>query len=400
MAQKSVVSLVKGTDIQAMVDKALDLLDGVDSLIKPGSTVVIKPNVGHPSPPESSVCTNPEVVRAAIRSIKRYKPKEIICMEAAAVGQDTLKAFEVSGIGKVCEEEGVKIIDFKRLTKDELIDYKVPGAKAIDTFAVAKFMKEADCIVALPIFKTHLSMVMTGAVKGQKGCVDDKMHRRMHFVDLSEALIDLLAAVKPHLAIVDMIRPMEGLGPMAAGTPVDFGAILASTDMIAVDATCCRLIGIEPEKTYLVKGVERGGLGVLDEDLIEVRGNTINECFKKLDTSYLEGFARYPEYNIYDENACSSCSGVMVYVLEQLKKQGKYDENKGISIVFGAKKELPEGCARGKDLVLMGNCVKKFRDQGVFVGGCPPVAFGPIFGIIKREDQEEEQCPVDTWKNA
>jgi len=396
--KKSVVSIVKGTDAQEMVDKAISLLGGVESFIKPNSVVVIKPNAGHPSAPETSVNTSPAVISAVIKAIRRGKPKEIIMAEASAVGQDTLKAFEVSGIRKAAEDAGAdKIIDIKRLEREDLVDVKVPNSSQISSFSLPKFLLEADCVIGVPIFKTHLSMVFTGAVKAMKGVVDDKTHRRMHFVDLSEALFDMLSVIKPSLSIVDMIRPQEGLGPMTLGKPVDFGVIVAGTDTLAIDATCCRLTGIDPNKTYLRKGTKRG-LGNIKASLIEIRGNTIKQAFKKLDTSFLAGFARYPEYKIFDQNSCSSCMGIMAYVFEALKTQGKYEANKGISVVFGPKKELPKDAARGKDLILVGRCVEKFRKEGVYVGGCPPLAFQPVFAILKREDQEEEQAPIDAWK--
>ncbi len=395
---KSTVSIVKGSDAQEMVDEALSHLGGVEAFVKPGSVVVIKPNAGHPSAPETSINTNPAVVAAIIRAVRRGRPKEIILAEAAAVRMDTLKALDASGIAKAAEEAGIdRIVDIKRLDPQEVVEVKVPDAEEILKFRLPKFLLEADCVICAPIFKTHVSMVFTGAVKGMKGTVDDKMHRRMHFVNLAQALFDLLAVVPLRLSIVDMIRPQEGLGPMTSGTPVDFGAIVAGTDPVAVDATCCRMAGIVPEETYLKFGAERG-FGNIEEDLIEVRGKTIKEAFRKLDVPFLKGFANYPEYNIYDENACSSCMGIMVAVMERLKKDGKYEENKGISIVFGPKKALPKGASRGKDLILVGNCVSKFRDEGVFVPGCPPMGSPPFWGITKREDQEEEQIPVETWK--
>ena len=394
---KPVVSIVKGTDAQQMVEQALQLMGDVESLIKPGSTVVIKPNAGHPSAPDTSVNTSPEIVSAAIKAIRGYGAKKIIMAEAAAVGQDTLKGFEVSGQRKAAEEAGIdEIIDIKRLPKEALTEIEVPNSKAISKFTLPKLLLEADCVVGLPIFKTHLSMVYTGAVKAMKGVVDDRMHRRMHFVDLSEALMDLKTVTMPTLTIVDMIRPMEGLGPMTLGKPTEFGCVVAGRDCVAIDAVCCKMTGIDANGTYLVKGAERN-LGVMDVDQIDIRGNTIEEVYKKLDTPFLQGFARYPEYKIYDENACSSCMGIMAYVFEALKTQGKYDENAGISVVFGAKKTLPTD-VRGKDLILVGKCLEKHRDKGVCCGGCPPMAFGPIFGILKREDQEEEQAPIDAWK--
>jgi uncharacterized protein (DUF362 family) len=397
---KSVVSIAKGTDIQEMVDRALSQLDGVDELLKPGAVVLIKPNAGHPSPPETSVNVNPEVLKAVVAAVKRHKPKEIIMAEASCIGQDTFKALAASGLRQAAEEAGVdRIVDIKRLSKEELVEVDVPNAVEIKKFRIPRMMVDVDCVISVPIFKTHLSMVFTAAVKNMKGAVDDRTHRKMHFVDLSEALFDLLSVTKPDLSIVDMVRPQEGLGPMGLGVPVDFGCIVAGTDALAIDATCCRMAGIDLYQTYLTKGAKRG-LGVIDEDQIEVRGNSIEEVYKKLDTPFLQGFSRYYGYDIYDENSCSSCMGVMMYALDALKKQGKYDENSGISLVFGPKNKLPEGCARGKDLILVGKCVEKFRDQGVFVGGCPPMAFGPVFAILKREDQEEEQAPVDAWKDA
>lgn len=395
---KSSVSIVKGDNAQEMVDQALSLLGGVEAIIKPGSVIVIKPNAGHPSAPETSVNTNPAVVAAIIRAVRRSNPKEIILAEAAAVRTDTLKALDASGIAKAAENAGIdRIIDIKRLDRQDMVDVKVPDADQVPKFRLPKFLLEADCVIGAPIFKTHVSMVFTAAVKGMKGTVDDKMHRRMHFVDLAQALFDLLAVSPPHLSIVDMIRPQEGLGPMTSGTPVDFGAIVAGTDPVAVDATCCRMAGIVPEETYLKVGAERG-FGNIEEDLIEVRGNTIKEAYQKLDVPFLKGFANYPDYCIYDENACSSCMGIMVAVMEKLKKEGEYEKNKGISIVFGPKKCLPEGAGRGKDLILVGNCVAAFRDKGVFVPGCPPMGTPPYWGITKREDQKEEEIPVETWK--
>jgi len=395
---KSTVSIVKGSDAQEMVDRAFSLLGGVEALIKPGSVVVIKPNAGHPSAPETSVNTNPAVVAAIIRAVRKSKPKEIILAEAAAVRTDTLKALDASGIAKAAKDAGIdRIIDIKRLDSQDMVDVKVPDADQISKFRLPKFLLEADCVIGAPIFKTHVSMVFTAAVKNMKGTVDDKMHRRMHFVDLAQALFDLLSVSPLHLSIVDMIRPQEGLGPMASGTPVDFGAVVAGTDPVAVDATCCRMVGIVPEETYLKVGTERG-FGNIAEDLIEVRGNTIKETYKKLDIPFLKGFDNYPDYCIYDENACSSCMGIMVAVMEKLKKDGEYEKNKGISIVFGPKKSLPEGVSCGKDLILVGNCVAKFRDKGVFVPGCPPMGSPPYWGITKREDQKEEDIQVETWK--
>jgi hypothetical protein len=56
--------------------------------------------------------------------------------------------------------------------------------------------------------------------------------------------------------------------------------------------------------------------------------------------------------------------------MEVLKALGEYDKNAGISIVLVPKKKLPEGVKPGEDPILVGDCLKKHRDQGIFIQGC------------------------------
>lgn len=188
---RSVVSIVKGTNAQEMIGEALSLLGGVRSLIKPGSVVVIKPNAGHPSLPETSVNTSPAFVAAVIKELRKAQPKEIIMAEASAMGCDTLECFEVSGIGKAAEDAGVdKIIDIKK--DKDLIKIPIRDARSdITSVRLPRFLVEADHIVNLPIFKSHVSMVFTCALKNMKGVVQDNVHYQMHQTNLAAAMMDL-----------------------------------------------------------------------------------------------------------------------------------------------------------------------------------------------------------------
>ena len=109
--KKSIVALAKEPTIQESVTKVFELMGGVSSLVEKGSTVVLKPNAGHVAPPESAVCTNPDVVRAVIREVKKAEPKRIIIAEAAAIGCDTMECFEACGLTQVAKEEDVELID-------------------------------------------------------------------------------------------------------------------------------------------------------------------------------------------------------------------------------------------------------------------------------------------------
>src|SRR4030067_2750579 len=152
MMAKSIVSIVKGTDAEKMVTEALSLLGGASALIKPNSTVVIKPNAGHPFKDETSVNTSTAVVSAVIKELRKAQPKEIILAEASARGCDTLECLEVSGVGKAAEKAGVdRIIDIKR--EKDLIKVPIRDARSgITSVLLPRFLIEADHIVNLPIF--------------------------------------------------------------------------------------------------------------------------------------------------------------------------------------------------------------------------------------------------------
>ena len=88
--EKSVVSIVKGTELDEMVEKALAHFGGVKAIIKANSTVVVKPNAGHMGGPDTSVNTSPEVVAAVIKAIQKANPKKLILAESSAMGCKTI----------------------------------------------------------------------------------------------------------------------------------------------------------------------------------------------------------------------------------------------------------------------------------------------------------------------
>jgi uncharacterized protein (DUF362 family) len=391
---KSIVSISKGTNIEQMLEKNLGLLGGIESLIKKNSTVVIKPNAGHSAPAETSVNTNPELVAAVIKQLRKTKPKQIILAEAAAIGCDTMECLESSGIAEAAEKAGIdKIIDIK--SDKDLIHMPIRDAKSdLKRISLPRFLIEADHIVNLPIFKSHVSMVFTCALKNIKGVVQDRVHYLMHQTNLADAMMDLWSVIKADLSIADLIRPMEGFGPHS-GSPVDFGCIVASKDPVALDATACRMVGLDIDQVDYFKAATKRGIGNSKEKQIEVRGETIEDVYKPIYLPYLEGFDAWPEYKFHVENACSSCQGLTAFTMSKLKLLGEYEKNKGLTIIVGRKGKLPEGVKPGKDLVLVGDCLKplrkKLKGNCLFATGCPPLESFPYRAIVDREDQLERQ---------
>lgn len=214
--------------------------------------------------------------------------------------------------------------------------------------------------------------------------VQRPVHGQMHQTDLGQGMMDLWSICKADLQIVDMIRPQEGHGP-GTGLPTDFGCVVAGKDPVAVDATCCRMVGLNFEEVSSFEAIRERGLGNHEEKDIEIRGRKIQEVFKKLWAPHLEGFDQFPEYKVYvNEGSCKYCEGLVQYSLERLKSLGEYEKNAGASIVLGHPKELPKG-VKPQDLILMGSCTEKFRDQGIYIPGCPPGEQQPASAIMYRQ---------------
>ncbi len=394
---KSVVGIARGFDADRAVEDAVELVGGIGSFVKPGDTVVVKPNAGHEYPPDTAVCTSPAVVAAVIKQIRKANPKEIIVAESAATGCDTLRCLEVSGIRAAAEAAGVeRIIDIKR--DRDLVTIPMPDARSdIKEVMLPRFLVNADVVVNVPIFKSHASMVFSCALKNIKGIVQDKVHYAMHQTDLAAAMVDVWSVLKNvKLTIADMIRPQEGYGPHT-GVPVDFGCVVASGDPVALDATACRMVGLDVDRVDYFRAAIDRGVGNFDEGDIEIRGSSVSEVYKKIWLPFLEGFDAWPEYNIY-EGGCSSCQSLLAITMAKLEALGEYEKNEGMSILLGRLRELPEGVKPGKDLVLFGRCTRPLKrkldaagDQCIFIDGCPPGESHPVRAFLQKIDTPDEQ---------
>jgi uncharacterized protein (DUF362 family) len=81
----------------------------------------------------------------------------------------------------------------------------------------------------------------------------------LHHAGINASILDIVCALKPHFAIVDGIVGMEGDGPIM-GTPKPAGVLVMGRNLPAVDATCARIMGIDPHRVrYLAEAGRRLG---------------------------------------------------------------------------------------------------------------------------------------------
>ncbi len=125
---------------------------------------------------------------------------------------------------------------------------------------------------------------MTGAVKNQFGYITGFRKAEYHVLipDLhpfSKMLVDLNLFIKPRLFIMDGILAMEGNGPRG-GKPYPMNVLLFSTDPIALDATVCRMMALDPLMVPTIVYGHHGGLGTYHEEEIQIVGDPLESFIK------------------------------------------------------------------------------------------------------------------------
>ncbi len=271
---KSRVSLIRCSSyrphkVYDAVRKAIDPLGGINSIIKPGNRVLIKPNLLSAKPPESGIDTHPEVVRAAIRLAKEAGGIVEVGDSPGGSVKKMADVYTGSGIRKVCEEENVGIAGFDKV-------------RIIRGIPVATAPLEADVFISLPKFKTHSLMILTAGIKNVFGIVPGLFKTECHKLaphpaSFAKLLVDIYGYARPHLSILDGIVGMEGDGPAGGGTLREINLVAASTDAVSLDAVLSRIIGVEPFDIPTTREACRRGLGNGRIEDIDVVGGNLEQ---------------------------------------------------------------------------------------------------------------------------
>ncbi len=142
-------------------------------------------------------------------------------------------------------------------------------------------------LISLPKLKTHHWAGATLSLKNLFGTLPGICYgwpkNELHWRGIENSIIDIALTRTPDLAIVDGIVGMEGDGPIN-GVAKPLGALIMGCDPLAVDATCCRLMQLDPEKVgYLIMGAQKR-LGLLGHGQIQQIGECIEGLAQPFDT--------------------------------------------------------------------------------------------------------------------
>ncbi|MDH4083639.1 MAG: DUF362 domain-containing protein [Nitrospira sp.] len=252
-----------------------------------GKRILLKPNLVETASGAPHINTHPLVLRGAIEAFLRMGAATVMVAEGPGHRRDTLAVYEESGLADVLTEDGITFHDLNYITGYELPN--TGGQTTMKTLTFPGLFQEVDWIVSMAKMKTHHWTGATLSMKNLFGVMPGMYYgwpkNVLHKMGIQNSILDINATLKPHFAIVDGIIGMEGDGPIM-GSPKQVGVLVMGRNLPAVDATCCRIMGIDP---YKVSYLERADnwLGPIREGAIEQRGETIASVqtnFELIDT--------------------------------------------------------------------------------------------------------------------
>lgn len=241
-----------------------------------GKRVVLKPNLVEYHR-DKVINTDPRVIEGVIELCRREGAAEITVAEGPGHWRNVPFLVKESGLAEVLTRYGVRFVD---LNHDEPVKLLNLGRlTGLDYLYLARTVVQAEVLISLPKLKTHHWAGATLSLKNLFGTLPGICYgwpkNELHWRGIPNSIVDIACTNCPHLAIVDGIVGMEGDGPLN-GRAKPVGVLVMGADLVAVDATCCRIMQIPPERlpTLVLAAIKR--LGQMQENLIPQLGEPIS----------------------------------------------------------------------------------------------------------------------------
>src|SRR5512140_535101 len=284
MAGKSVVAVLKTTPETVLADygRAMEMA-GYRDVIKPEHETALKINITwHHWYPACN--TTPWQLEGTLRQLLKdgfdkkrihgcHNRTVVVSAKKGEVANKHKTVLDAYGLESVHLYEGQEWFRYEPRAKMRVLHDIYPNGIEIPRRLVG------ENVIHLPTMKTHVFTTMTGALKNAFGGL---LHEKRHWTHsvIHETLVDLLAIQKeihPGIfAVMDGTFAGDGPGPRCM-VPQVKNFILASADMVAIDAVAAKMMGFDPLSIKFIRLAHERGLGCGDVREIEVVGEDITD---------------------------------------------------------------------------------------------------------------------------
>ncbi len=299
-------------DAAAAVKSALELIGGIDKVVKRGDVVVVKPNLVNADGARwVGRVTNSKVVDGVVQAIVDCGGVPIVAEGTAEQSFGTTIGFaKETGLLDVCRRYGARFVD---LNNEEVVPVDVPQSLIWTQVHLARQVLECDRFISVPVMKVHRAAGVTLGMKNLVGTMSPKRYSwdesyirsKMHdwertlwnrrfggdmsgehtilkWIPLAATIADLASARPIDLVVVDGTFGEERNSPTGHGF-VDIKErsgsylVLAGTDVVAVDSVGAHIMRQAPERLQQLRFAAAKGLGNCKMDQITVVGERLED---------------------------------------------------------------------------------------------------------------------------
>ncbi len=262
------LSLVSGADYSAVVRRALQLLGGMERFVRPGASVVVKPNIAWDRTLEYGATTHPLVVKTLVELALQAGAGEVRIFDHTC--NEKRRCYVNSGIADIVGSMAERRVKLDYIDSRKFVEVKITGGRSLDSWEIYRDVLTADCYINVPVAKHHGLSGLTLGLKNVMGVIGGNRGRLHH--GLAQKLADLATVVRPTLTVIDATRLLLRNGPQG-GRLEDVrqtDTVIASADPVAADAVATTLFGLEPERIETTVAAFRMGLGQMDPNRIDI----------------------------------------------------------------------------------------------------------------------------------
>jgi len=254
------MSIVQGPDRVKAVDKAIELLGGIERFVNKGDKIAIKPNIAFASPPMLGATAHPELVAEVVRLCYKIGAKKVIVTDNPI--NDPASCFTLSGVGKAASQAGAEIV----LPKADLFRHTtLAGGRLIKNWPIFyEPLQKADKLIGIAPIKHHHRAGASMSMKNWYGLLGGR--RNVFHQDINTIIAELAMMVKPTLVILDATFVMMTNGP-TGGSISDLrraNTLIASTDCVAADSYGCSLLNLKISDLPYLAQAEKAGAGTVN----------------------------------------------------------------------------------------------------------------------------------------
>ncbi len=264
---RPVLVAVRDSDRVTMLNRALEALGGIGAFVRPGQTVLIKPNIGWDVPPDRGANTHPTLVARLVTLCREAGARSVSVFDNTCDQWE--RCYNNSGVAQAARDAGAVVVN----GKDESLyrEAAIPRGVKLQSAKVHSLVLDSDVFINVPVLKHHSGALMTAAMKNLMGIIWDR--RFYHRTDLHQCIADILTLRQPTLNIIDAYHPMVRNGPRGrtADDLIELRTLLASTDIVAIDAAAAKLLGHQPADITHVRLAAGMKLGQMDLEQVDVR---------------------------------------------------------------------------------------------------------------------------------